>query len=132
MPSGQRLTVEQRRETLVAVRAEDLVRFFGRQFTQADVSPADLATVRLQLDRARGGKATGEQRQVPDEIAQVLLDCAPLSIGTLLKRAGRVPTSSEGLRLVEQGGVRIDGERIGEQLLPSAAQNLLPNPVGSV
>jgi len=59
------------------------------------------------LRRAAGG--------VPDEIAEVHLSGAPLAIGSLLKLAGLVPSSSEGLRMVEQGGVRIDGVVISDK-----------------
>ncbi|AKJ69107.1 tyrosyl-tRNA synthetase [Pandoraea thiooxydans] len=51
--------------------------------------------------RARGG--------VPDDIPEVSLGGAPLAVGQLLKQAGLAPSTSEALRNVEQGGVRIDG-----------------------
>jgi tyrosyl-tRNA synthetase len=53
------------------------------------------------MNRARGG--------VPDQIDEVALSGAPLAIGALLKLAGLAPSTSEALRLVGQGGVRIDG-----------------------
>jgi hypothetical protein len=43
---------------------------------------------------------------VPDDIPEVALSGAPLAIGNLLKQAGLVPSTSEALRMVEQGGVR--------------------------
>ena len=57
--------------------------------------------------RAAGG--------VPDEITEMALSGAPLAIGTLLKQANLVPSTSEGLRLVGQGGVRIDGTPISNR-----------------
>ena len=57
--------------------------------------------------RAAGG--------VPDEITEMALSGAPLAIGTLLKQANLVPSTSEGLRLVGQGGVRIDGTPISDR-----------------
>ena len=42
---------------------------------------------------------------------------APLSIGALLKHANLAPSTSEALRLVEQGGVRIDGTAISDKAL---------------
>jgi tyrosyl-tRNA synthetase len=57
--------------------------------------------------RAAGG--------VPDEIPDVALTGAPLAIGALLKQAGLAPSSSEALRLVEQGGVRVDGTTISDK-----------------
>ena len=57
--------------------------------------------------RAAGG--------VPDEIAEISLAGAPLAIGALLKQAGLAPSTSEALRLVEQGGVRIDGAVVSDK-----------------
>ena len=74
------------------------------------------AAERAQADfelRARGG--------VPDEIAEVALQGAPLGIGSLLKQANLAPSSSEALRLVDQGGVRIDGATITDKGLKLAA-----------
>lgn len=52
-------------------------------------------------NRAQGG--------IPDDIPELMLSEAPLGIGQLLKRANLCPSTSEALRMVEQGGVRIDG-----------------------
>ena len=59
------------------------------------------------MNRARGG--------VPDQIDEVVLGGAPLAIGALLKQAGLASSTSEALRLVEQGGVRIDGTVISDK-----------------
>ncbi len=63
--------------------------------------------------RARGG--------IPDQIPELALSGAPLAIGALLKQAGLVPSTSEALRLVEQGGVRIDGAVVSDKGLKVAA-----------
>ena len=63
--------------------------------------------------RARGG--------VPDEIPEVQLAGAPLAIGALLKQAGLAPSTSEALRLIEQGGVRVDGSPVSDRGLKLAA-----------
>ncbi len=57
--------------------------------------------------RSRGG--------VPDDMPELTLHGAPLAIGALLKQAGLVASSSEALRNVEQGGVRIDGVTIADR-----------------
>jgi tyrosyl-tRNA synthetase len=67
--------------------------------------------------RAAGG--------IPDEVPQVALGGAPLSIGVLLKQAGLVPSTSEGLRMVDQGGVRIDGAVISDRALKVAAGTMV-------
>lgn len=69
------------------------------------------------MNRARGG--------VPDQIAEVTLSGAPLAIGALLKQAGLAPSTSEALRLVEQGGVRIDGTPISDKSLKLSAGNFV-------
>jgi tyrosyl-tRNA synthetase len=61
------------------------------------------------INRSRGG--------VPDDVPEVTLSGAPMGIGGLLKAAGLVPSSTEGLRMVEQGGVRIDGVVISDRAL---------------
>ena len=77
----------------------------------ADAAEADFA------NRARGG--------IPDEIAAVTLSGAPLAIGALLKQAGLVPSTSEALRLIEQGGVRIDGVVVSDKGLKLAVGTLV-------
>jgi tyrosyl-tRNA synthetase len=59
--------------------------------------------------RAKGG--------VPDDIPSVSLTGAPLAIGQFLKQAGLVPSASDGLRNVDQGGVKIDGTLISDRAL---------------
>jgi tyrosyl-tRNA synthetase len=57
--------------------------------------------------RAKGG--------IPDDIPELSLSGAPLAIGALLKQAGLAPSTSEALRNVEQGGVRIDGTPVADK-----------------
>jgi tyrosyl-tRNA synthetase len=61
------------------------------------------------IHRSRGG--------VPDEIPELSLSGAPMGIGALLKAAGLAPSSSEANRLIEGGGVRIDGVVIADKSL---------------
>ena len=64
-------------------------------------------------NRARGG--------IPDDVPEVALAGAPLGIGQLLKLANLCPSSSDALRMVEQGGVRIDGAPVTDKGLKVAA-----------
>ena len=73
---------------------------------------ADEALADFQL-RAQGG--------IPEGIAAVALAGAPLAIGQMLKQAGLAPSTSEALRLIEQGGVRIDGATVVDKALKLAA-----------
>jgi tyrosyl-tRNA synthetase len=40
-----------------------------------------------------------------------------LPIAQVLKQAGLTASTSEALRMIDQGGVRIDGERVGDRAL---------------
>jgi tyrosyl-tRNA synthetase len=46
-----------------------------------------------------------------------------MGIGALLKQAGLVPSTSEALRMVEQGGVRVGGVSVSDKglKLPAGA-----------
>ena len=59
--------------------------------------------------RAKGG--------IPDDIPELKLSGAPLGIAALLKSAQLVPSSSEAMRLIEQGGVRVDGSVVSDKAL---------------
>ena len=59
--------------------------------------------------RAKGG--------VPDDIPEVMLTGAPLGIGQLLKQANLVPSTSEAMRNLDQGGVKIDGTTVSDKSL---------------
>ena len=61
------------------------------------------------INRSKGG--------VPDEIPEISLSGAPLGIAQLLKQAGLAPSTSEGNRLIEGGGVRIDSAVISDKAL---------------
>jgi tyrosyl-tRNA synthetase len=79
-----------------------------------DAAAAERAAADFEL-RARGG--------VPDDIPELTLYGAPLAIGSLLKQANLAASSSEALRLVAQGGVRIDGAAVSDKglKLPAGA-----------
>ena len=61
------------------------------------------------INRSKGG--------VPDDIPEVSLGGAPLGIAQLLKQAGLAPSTSEGNRLVDGGGVRVDSVVISDKAL---------------
>ena len=78
---------------------EITTRFHGAAAADAGAADFDL--------RARGG--------IPDEIDAVALSGAPLGIGAVLKQSGLAPSTSEALRLVDGGGVRIDGTVVSDR-----------------
>ncbi len=89
------------KEVKVMLAREITTRFHGA--AAADAAEQDFA------NRSRGG--------VPDEIPEVALSGAPLGIGALLKSAGLAPSSSEANRLIDGGGVRVDGTVISDKAL---------------
>jgi tyrosyl-tRNA synthetase len=62
---------------------------------------------------------------VPDDIPELALSGAPLGIGQLLKQANLVPSTSEAMRNVEQGGVKIDGVTISDKALKVPAGTMV-------
>jgi tyrosyl-tRNA synthetase len=65
------------------------------------------------VNRSKGG--------VPDVIPEVSLSGAPLGIAALLKSAGLAPSGSEASRLIDGGGVRIDGSVVSDKGLKLVA-----------
>jgi tyrosyl-tRNA synthetase len=89
------------KDAKVALGREITARFHGAAAAEAAVQDFH--------HRAAGG--------VPDVIPELTLTGAPLAIGALLKQAGLAPSGSEALRLVEQGGVRLDGAVVSDKAL---------------
>ncbi len=61
------------------------------------------------------------QGAMPENVEEITVQVAAgekeMMIGTLLKSAGLVPSSSEAARLIESGAVRIDGEKVEDRAL---------------
>ena len=58
---------------------------------------------------------------LPENMPEVTLHGAPMLIAQLLRQAELAPSTSEANRNIEQGGVRVDGERISDKGLKLAA-----------
>ena len=87
------------RDVKVELGQEIVTRFHNKQAAEAALQDFE--------SRSRGG--------IPDEIDEVSISGAPLGIGQLLKQSGLCASTSEGLRMVNQGGVRIDGATISDK-----------------
>jgi tyrosyl-tRNA synthetase len=87
------------KDAKVALAKEITTRFHSK--AAADAAEQDF------INRSKGG--------VPDEIPEVSLSGAPMGIGSLLKAAGLAPSTSEANRLIEGGGVRVDGVVISDK-----------------
>lgn len=83
----------------VALAKEITTRFHSA--AAADAAEQDFT------NRSKGG--------IPDDIPEVSLSGAPLGIGALLKQANLAPSTSEANRLIDGGGVRIDGTVISDR-----------------
>ena len=59
------------------------------------------------INRSKGG--------IPDEIPECTLSGAPMGVAAVLKAAGLAPSTSEANRLIDGGGVRIDGTVISDR-----------------
>ena len=64
-----------------------------------------------------------QQGAMPDEMPELELaaEGGTLPIANLLKQAGLVSSTSDALRMIKQGAVKIDGERLSDQRLEVAA-----------
>ena len=93
------------RDAKVSLAKEITARFHGA--AAAEQGEADFNL------RARGG--------IPDEIEAVVLHGAPMGIGAVLKQARLAPSTSEAMRLIEGGGVRVEGAVVSDRSLKLAA-----------
>jgi tyrosyl-tRNA synthetase len=64
-------------------------------------------------------EARHREGAMPDDMPEMTLPSgnAPVGIAQLLKQAGLTASTSEALRMIEQGGVRMDGERCSDKAL---------------
>jgi tyrosyl-tRNA synthetase len=68
--------------------------------------------------------------ELPDDLPETVLECGDagqLGIGHVLQQAGLVASTSEAFRMIKQGAVRIDGQRIEDRNLevPAGATHVL-------
>lgn len=72
---------------------------------------AELALADFEARFTRGG--------LPDDMPQKMLytDVDGLPIAQLLKQAGLTASTTEALRLIEQGGVRLNGEKVSDKTI---------------
>ena len=89
------------RDAKVALGQEIVTRFHSAQ--AATDALADF------VNRSKGG--------IPDDVPEVAVAGAPLGVAQLLKAAGLCASTSEAMRMVDQGGVRIDGDVVSDKNL---------------
>ncbi|MBI3712104.1 MAG: tyrosine--tRNA ligase [Burkholderiales bacterium] len=89
------------RDIKVAIAQEIVTRFHNKQAAEDALSDF--------VNRSKGG--------IPDDIAEMNINGAPMGIAQLLKQANLCASTSEAMRMVDQGGVRIDGTVISDKQL---------------
>jgi tyrosyl-tRNA synthetase len=97
-----------KREVAAGRNPKDAKVMLAKEITARFHSPAAADAAEQDfIHRSKGG--------VPDEIPEMSLGGAPLGIGALLKSAGLAPSSSEANRLIDGGGVRVDGSVVSDK-----------------
>jgi tyrosyl-tRNA synthetase len=64
-------------------------------------------------------EARFQRGAIPDDIAEVSVQCqdGELPVTQMLKQGGLVASTSEAVRMIEQGGVKLNGEKISDKAL---------------
>lgn len=114
--------------TLLSSQSLEAIEGF-RQEAAAGRNPRDFKVQLAQeiITRFHSAKAAEEalQRfearfrdgQIPDDMPELSLTGAPLSIVHVLRDSGLASSGSEASRNIQQGGVRVDGQRIEDRAL---------------
>jgi tyrosyl-tRNA synthetase len=101
------------RDVKVMLAQEIVARFHSRK--DAEVALAEF-------------EARFQRGVLPDVMPEVTVPAA--SVAQVLKRAGLVPSTSEALRLIEGGGVRLNGEKVSDRNLALKAGETVVLQVG--
>ncbi|HZN23300.1 MAG TPA: tyrosine--tRNA ligase [Burkholderiales bacterium] len=105
------------RDLKVQFAQEIVERFHGRP--AADTALADFEA------RFRGGG-------MPETMPEITVDTTPegAALTQVLKQAGLTSSTSEALRMIEQGGVKLNGERVSDKALRLASGDRVVLQVG--
>ncbi|GJI95193.1 tyrosine--tRNA ligase [Duganella caerulea] len=87
------------RDAKVALAQEIVARFHSQAAAEEALNDF--------VNRSKGG--------IPDDVAEITLPGAPAGIQQLLKSAGLCASVSEAGRMIDQGGVRIDGTVVSDK-----------------
>jgi tyrosyl-tRNA synthetase len=115
---------------LLSMRGNDEIAALKRQATEGR-NPRDIKVLLAQEIVARFHSAHAADEALAEFEARFKAGAAPqdmpevaitatggaVTIAALLKQAGLAPSSSEAIRNIEQGGVKIDGQRVGDRAL---------------
>lgn len=64
-------------------------------------------------------EARFQKGALPDEMPEITVNCPDggIAIAQMLKQANLVASTSEALRMIDQGGVRLDGEKVSDKAM---------------
>ena len=119
---------------LLSMRSNEEIAKFRRE-TQGGRNPRDIKVLLAQeivtrfhsaraADEALAGfEARFRAGAAPEDMPEVVLaaEGGAVGIAALLKQAGLAPSTSEAVRNVEQGGVKVDGQKISDRALKLGA-----------
>ena len=97
------------RDVKVALAQEIVTRFHSKQ--AAEDALADF------VNRSKGG--------IPDDVPEMSVTGAPIGIAHLLKQTGLCTSTSEAIRMIDQNGVRIDGNVVSNKQLQIQAGTMV-------
>lgn len=95
------------RDTKVRLAQEMVTRFHGSEAARAALEDFDL--------RFRHG---GVPEDLEEQVIEVSSEAAP--IAQVLKSSGVCPSTSDALRMIEQGGVKVNGDKVSDKGLKLA------------
>ena len=116
---------------LVSARRNDEIAAFKREAAEGR-NPRDIKVLLAKeiVTRFHSARAADEAERefnerfragaVPDDLPEFTLAseaAGGLGIAAVLKQAGLAPSTSEAIRNLEQGGVKVDGERVSDRAL---------------
>src|SRR3990170_2151028 len=84
------------------------------------------------MDALTEFEARFKQGVLPDDMPEVAVTSTDghIGIAQMLKQAGLVASTSEALRMIDQGGVKLDGEKVSDKALQLKAGAVLVAQVG--
>ena len=109
----------------------------GRNPRDIKVLLAQEIVARFHSQRAAEGalvefEARFKQGVLPDDMPEIAVQSTNggIAIANLLKQAGLVASTSEALRMIDQGGVKLDGEKVSDKALQIKAGTVVVAQVG--
>jgi len=100
-----------RREVDAGRNPRDIKVLFAKEIVARFHSRADAERAQRDFD------ARFQRHELPEDLPEVRLagTGGPMLLTQVLKQAGLTASTSEALRMIEQGGVKLDGERVNDK-----------------